>query len=111
MRTRLPILFAVLGLAALATLASAETAKLGGKHGVGEIRNACSKAGGNFSVAPDGGGYACHKANCDGKGGSCSVDCDNNNNCTGTTPGKAGPRPGKGVKGVLSGPKSAGVVR
>jgi hypothetical protein len=55
---------------------------------VSQVRMACSKAGGSFSAHMDGGGYGCVKANCDGKGGNCQVQCDNNNNCTGTTPSR-----------------------
>ncbi len=58
------------------------------KPGVGDLRIACSNAGGNFSVHPDGGGYGCEKKNCDGKGGTCTVACDNNNNCHGSTPSR-----------------------
>ncbi|RYE87341.1 MAG: hypothetical protein EOP19_04510 [Hyphomicrobiales bacterium] len=56
------------------------------KVGVGELRGACSSAGGTFSVHADGGGYGCEKKDCDGKGGTCIVACDNNNNCNGSTP-------------------------
>lgn len=56
------------------------------KPGVGELRQACSSAGGTFSVHADGGGYGCEKKDCDGKGGTCIVACDNNNNCNGSTP-------------------------
>lgn len=56
------------------------------KVGVGELRGACSRAGGNFGVHPDGGGYGCEVKDCDGKGGTCIIACDNNNNCNGSTP-------------------------
>ncbi len=59
---------------------------LAAKPGVGDLRMACSSAGGTFSVHADGGGYGCEKKNCDGKGGTCTVACDNNNNCNGSTP-------------------------
>lgn len=63
-----------------------------GKHSVADIRSSCSKAGGSFSVHPDGGGYGCIKNNCDGKGGTCTVACDNKtNDCYGTTPYRGGP--------------------
>jgi hypothetical protein len=55
---------------------------------VGALRATCSSVGGTFGVHPDGGGYGCVKANCDGKGGKCQVQCDNNNNCTGTSPAR-----------------------
>jgi hypothetical protein len=59
---------------------------LAAKPGVGDLRSACSSAGGTFSVHADGGGYGCETKNCDGKGGNCIVACDNNNNCSGSTP-------------------------
>jgi hypothetical protein len=99
------LLFVVLALGTLAAVAHADIRPLVGKHSVGTIRGACSSAGGNFDVAADGGGYACHKKNCDGKGGTCSVVCDNNNNCVGSTP--AGMPVSTSVTGVLSGAKVA----
>jgi hypothetical protein len=104
----LRVLFVILALGALPSLASAEGRKISGKHGVGEIRNACSKAGGTFSVHDDGAGYGCNVKNCDGKGGNCTVACDNNGNCHGSTPGRI--LPGTAVTGVLSGTTSAGVL-
>jgi hypothetical protein len=68
--------------------ASAEIRSMAAKPGVSELRGACSKAGGQFDVSPDGQGYACTTTNCDGKGGNCTVACDNNNNCTGSTPAR-----------------------
>jgi hypothetical protein len=53
-----------------------------GKHDVAEVRKAC---GASFEPAADGSGYGCTK---DCKGGKCTVACDNNNNCTGSTPDK-----------------------
>jgi len=66
---------------------------------VSQVRSACSKAGGAFQVHSDGGGYGCVKQNCDGKGGNCEVQCNNNNGCTGQTPGRA--QPGYGIGGIL----------
>ena len=72
---------------AAALPASADVVRpLSGKISVGELRGACSSAGGSFVVHADGGGYGCMKENCDGKGGTCHVACDNNNNCNGSTP-------------------------
>ena len=60
--------------------------QLAAKPGVGDLRLACSRGGGQFSIAADGSGYGCTKKNCDGNGGVCEVACDNNNNCVGSTP-------------------------
>ena len=60
--------------------------QLAAKPGVGDLRQACSRGGGQFSIAADGSGYGCTKKNCDGNGGVCEVACDNNNNCVGSTP-------------------------
>lgn len=60
--------------------------QLAAKPGVGDLRMACSRGGGVFSIAADGSGYGCQKKNCDGNGGVCEVACDNNNNCVGSTP-------------------------
>ena len=75
-------------LLATALPAQAEIRSLSTKVGVGDLRMACSSAGGTFSVHPDGGGYGCEKKNCDGKGGDCIIACDNNNNCNGQTPSR-----------------------
>lgn len=66
---------------------------------VSQVRAGCSKAGGKFGVHADGGGYGCVNANCDGKGNNCQVHCNNNNQCVGTTPGRA--RPGMSIEQVL----------
>jgi hypothetical protein len=71
-----------------------------GKRTVSQIRAACSAAGAAFGVHSDGAGYGCTNENCDGKGGQCGVSCDNNNNCTGWTPGRTAP---KSLHGVLTG--------
>jgi hypothetical protein len=65
----------------------------------GQVKSACSKAGGTFHNHPDGLGYGCTRTNCDGKGGTCDVACKNNGNCHGYTPSRA--RSGGGVNGIL----------
>jgi hypothetical protein len=55
---------------------------------VSQVRSACSKVGGSFEVHIDGRGYGCVNKNCDGQGGTCQVQCNNNNNCNGSTPGR-----------------------
>lgn len=64
----------------------------------GELAATCDAVGGTFVDNPaiEGVGpahYGCRKANCDGKGGECRVDCGPTG-CTGTTPS------------ILSGPKT-----
>jgi hypothetical protein len=44
----------------------------------------CKNAKGVWS--DDDGGYGCTKPNCDGKGGSCTVGCTRDKECTGSTP-------------------------
>ena len=83
------VLACLIALTALIALpARADVRQMAAKPGVGELRTACSRAGGQFDVSPDGGGYACTTKNCDGKGGNCTVACDNNNNCVGSTPSR-----------------------
>ena len=85
---------AVFGIAA--TEAQAELISMG-KHTVAELRQAC---GASFTVHADGGGYGCSKSckGSDGKQGTCTVACDNNNNCNGETPER--PAPGAGKRSV-----------
>ena len=64
-----------------------------GKHEPEAVIAACAKAGG---VPYAGQGYGCVKENCDGKGGTCTVSCDSDTGgCTGHTPGRILPPPGK----------------
>lgn len=79
--------------------ASAKAIKL--KVSVAELRAACSKAGGKFGAHADGGGYGCEKANCNGQGATCSVHCNNNNQCVGETPGPARTQSGMTLEQVL----------
>jgi hypothetical protein len=64
-----------------------------------QVGAACSKVNGSFGTHIDGGGYGCVKKNCDGKGGQCEVQCSNNGNCVGQTPGRV--QPGYGIGGIL----------
>jgi hypothetical protein len=52
----------------------------------GELQSQCVDLGGSFTRSPDGNGYACTVADCDGQGGVCTVACDNDRNCVGSTP-------------------------
>ena len=76
----------LLSLLLLAPASAATIRPMSASPGVDELRRACSRAGGDFVIHPDGGGYGCIVENCDGKGGVCQIACDNNNNCTGSTP-------------------------
>jgi len=76
----------LLSLLLLAPATAAVTRPMTASPGVDELRRACSSAGGDFVIHEDGGGYGCIVENCDGKGGTCQIACDNNNNCNGSTP-------------------------
>jgi hypothetical protein len=49
-----------------------------------QFKASCEGAGGSYTSA-DGGFQGCAKANCDGKGGTCHVECVGDS-CSGTTP-------------------------
>ena len=53
----------------------------------GELSGQCTANGGSFNESNDMGIhlYSCSKSNCDGKGGTCSVNCGDKG-CTGNTP-------------------------
>jgi hypothetical protein len=71
----------------LAAPAVAETRRLASTVSESQLKAACDKAGGDFVGSSGGGdGYFCAKSNCDGKGGTCLVDCNAAGSCTGTTP-------------------------
>lgn len=76
----------LLSLLLLAPASAATVRPMQASPGVDELRRACSSAGGDFVIHADGGGYGCIVENCDGKGGTCQIACDNNNNCNGSTP-------------------------
>jgi hypothetical protein len=98
------IVFAVLAASGLMA-ESAWALKTTFQATVAEVRAGCSKAGGTFGVHPDGRGYGCTKKNCDGQGGDCHVECDNNNTCTGVTPSRT--RPGHSLVDVITGSRGA----
>jgi hypothetical protein len=75
---------------AAATPSVAETRQIA-KVSASQLKSTCDKAGGTFSD-PIPGEYGCTKANCDGKGGSCYVHCNNQNGCVGITPSQLGGR-------------------
>ena len=88
---RLSIL--VLMLLALVTFASPSFANVDrpmqAHPGAGELAAACGANGGSFTEGNELGfhSYSCTKSNCDGKGGSCSVNCGDKG-CTGSTPSR-----------------------
>jgi len=71
------------------------------KYGIVAIRGACANAGGSFSGGA-GGSYACTKENCDGKGGTCVVDCKSDGTCKGSTPKRMSPRSGNTPASILN---------
>ena len=65
--------------------ARAESAILKGAYGQADIARACQSAGGTpFGIA--GVSYGCKTENCDGNGGTCSVECTDPQHCLATTP-------------------------
>ena len=87
-RTAFALICALLSFTAMASLTSPAQAKFTDpfKSNFETVFNDCANAHGVLTEDP--GGYGCTKANCDGKGGMCSVACDNDDNCIGSTPGK-----------------------
>lgn len=59
-----------------------------GKVSASSLASTCSAAGGFFNQ--NSAGYSCEKANCNGKGGTCSVHCDSKQNCA-AVPRRTGP--------------------
>ena len=83
------IILGLLFLVVLCSPSSAVIRQLNAHPGADELQAACG--GGEFSWSDDGDGYTCIKKNCDGKGGTCTVSCDQSANCQGSTPSKVGP--------------------
>jgi hypothetical protein len=74
---------------------------------VEQVIASCARAGGEFLIHEDGGGYGCMKKNCNGMGGTCHVACDNSRRCHGQVPGARGKPP---VGGPSKGPtKGVGI--
>lgn len=84
MRKFLIVILAFTALGIFADGVRAEVINLG-KHDVADVRKACGSA---FEPAADGSGYGCTKSckSSSGGNGKCTVACDNNNNCKGSTP-------------------------
>ena len=67
--------------------ARAEFAHMSGAYGQADIERACRSAGGT-ATGIAGVSYGCEKKNCDGKGGTCSVECTDPLSCWATTPSR-----------------------
>lgn len=65
--------------------ARAEASRLSGAYGPADIERACRSAGGT-PIGIAGVSYGCKTENCDGKGGTCSVECTDPQHCLATTP-------------------------
>lgn len=89
---------------ALLLTGSAMAFPLTENHSRDDVRSACASSGGEFYGNLD--GYGCFKKNCDGKGGSCAVDCNASGQCDGTVPPSrlGGTKNGQtlGLKGTLN---------
>lgn len=86
MRTLNSLILALVGILLIASSADAvETRPLQKKYSKQHVFAACERAGGSWSAYSNG-GYGCTKANCDGKGGDCVVDCKKDGSCIGVTP-------------------------
>lgn len=69
----------------LAAASPAMAFKISQKMTISQLQSACATAGGEFSN--DSGVFGtCTKKNCDGKGGACTVVCDDKSVCVGNTP-------------------------
>jgi hypothetical protein len=95
------ILMAATAIALIAASQTAEARKIsiGQKVSPNQLQAICAAAGGSFWSNDN--GYSCIKANCDGKGHSCTVVCDLNADCTGYIP-KNVPSQRKGLKDILN---------
>ncbi len=89
MRTLSFVIVTAFAVGFVATAADANKVKPLANHGPADVAQACSSSGGKYWSHANG-SYGCYKANCDGKGGTCSVDCNKNHECTGYTPIVAG---------------------
>ena len=92
--------FAMAVMAAVALLSSEASAATVSIKPVSfnSLANSCQAAGGQ-SWGSAGGAYGCTKNNCDGKGGTCGVQCDKGK-CHGVTPIVAGNAPKPTVSGT-----------
>ena len=80
-------------------IADARKIAIGQKTTLNQLQAICAAVGGSFWSNNN--GYSCVKSNCDGKGNSCSVVCDENGNCEGYIPVKIPPQ-SKDLRGILN---------
>ena len=94
-------LIAATGLVTLAISQSADARQISisQKVSLRQLQNICASVGGSFWS--DNNGYSCIKENCDGKGHTCAVLCDENGNCTGMVP-KQIPTQSKTLRSILN---------
>jgi hypothetical protein len=96
MRRRLIALMTIASFTLIASEAWAAKSQPIKRVSESSLKQSCEAAGG--SSWSTGGGYGCTKDNCDGKGGTCGVQCGKSG-CTGVTPIRS-PK-GATVGGVL----------
>jgi purine nucleoside permease len=72
-------------------------------HGPADVAQACSSSGGSYWSNAITGDYGCSTENCDGKGGTCTVDCNKNHQCYGSTPIVAGGTLNPNLTDILKG--------
>jgi hypothetical protein len=70
-----------------------------------QVVKACKQVGGELSVGAH--SASCLNKDCDGKGGNCTVTCDDQNQCTGDTPDRVTRHKSSNIRGILSGKLSA----
>ena len=83
MRARYGFLILAVALLAAGTAHAETRARLSGAYGPADIERACRSAGGTRTGVAE--MYGCVKENCDGKGGTCSVECFDPLTCWSTT--------------------------
>jgi hypothetical protein len=93
------IAFTSIALLAASHTAEARKVSISQKTTLAQLQAICDAVGGSFWSNND--GYSCLKANCDGKGNSCTVFCDANGNCEGYVP-KPNPKQGNDLRGILN---------
>ncbi len=104
LRTLSFVIVTVFAVGFVATAAHASKVWPLADHGAADVAKACAASSGTYWSHANG-TYGCYKENCDGKGGTCSVDCKNGK-CTGYTPvvaGGAGRRLNPNLTDILKG--------
>ena len=89
----------ILGLIACAAVGNEAWAKQVQFQGTeAQVLKACKQVGGELSVGAH--SASCLNKNCDGKGGNCTVTCDDQNQCTGDTPGRVARHKSGSIRGI-----------